>query len=214
MTHTPDFCIALLMQLAAHLQIHSCLRHSQWDTRVAASTCLGLMAAHFTHHSVSTLAAAAEPATTASVKEEELGEASAMSFQNFNISQVLKQGTVLVASGGQVCPLLYTTYTCDERNKAMSCLAVSESCCSYFNCLTALAMMLPFRNMKCYLRKAQGQNSLQNSRKPSRCGRCISKPELYCFSPPMQTYFSQERFSQEFQLFQEEHKEITHAGWD
>lgn len=63
------------------------------------------MAAHFTHHSVITLAKAAEPVTAASpVKVEELDDASAMSFQNFDITQVLQQGTVLVASGGQVCP--------------------------------------------------------------------------------------------------------------
>lgn len=101
-----QFVLKLTVQLAAYLQIHSCLRHTQWDTRVAASTCLGLMAAHFTHHSVITLAEAAEPATAASpAKVEELVAASAMSFQNFDISQVLQQGTALVASGGKVCPV-------------------------------------------------------------------------------------------------------------
>lgn len=111
------------MQLAAYLQIHSCLRHTQWDTRVAASTCLGLMAAHFTHHSVITLAEAAEPAAAASpVKVEELGAPSAMSFQNFNISQVLQQGTALVASGGQVCPfaLYCLRFLCKGQSNVMS----------------------------------------------------------------------------------------------
>ena len=115
----------LVMQLAAHLQIHSCLRHTQWDTRVAASTCLGLMAAHFTHHSVSTLAEAAEPAMAASpVKVEELSAASAMSFQNFNVSQVLQQGTILVASGGQVfaCALYRLHFLCKRHsNVKFSC---------------------------------------------------------------------------------------------
>ncbi|KAL3139542.1 btaf1 RNA polymerase II, B-TFIID transcription factor-associated, 170kDa [Trebouxia sp. C0009 RCD-2024] len=90
---------AQLPSLLRH--IRSCLRHTQWDTRVAASTCLGLMAAHFTHHSVITLADAAGPATGSPVKTEALDGASAMPFQDFNITQVLQQGTVLVASGGQ-----------------------------------------------------------------------------------------------------------------
>ena len=89
------------------------------------------MAAHFTHHSVITLAEAAEPAITASpVKVEELGAASAMSFQNFNTTQVLQQGTVLVASGGQACPFALQCIQLHARHTTMSCSAVSEGYCS------------------------------------------------------------------------------------
>ncbi len=62
------------------------------------------MAAHFMHHSVITLAEQAEEKSALVDIKPELTEdlAGSMTFQNFDISQVLQQGTVLVASGGQV----------------------------------------------------------------------------------------------------------------
>ena len=84
------------------------------------------MAAHFTHHSVITLADAAGPATASPVKTEELGGASTMSFQDFNITQVLQQGTILVASGGQVCPffnLAVLVLSCVQVGPAQLCAA-------------------------------------------------------------------------------------------
>ena len=62
------------------------------------------MAAHFRHHSSSTLADAAGPAIGMSAVKSEDSKASAggLSLQNFNILQVLEQGTILVASEGQV----------------------------------------------------------------------------------------------------------------
>ena len=82
------------------LQIRRCLRSKQWDTRIAASLCLGVMAAHFTHHSVITLAEQAEQNSTVIEIKPEPTEG-AMTFQTLDICQVLQQGTVLVASGGQ-----------------------------------------------------------------------------------------------------------------
>lgn len=62
------------------------------------------MAIHFRHHSVFTLAdTAGVSAATVPTKVEEPSNDQAMTFQNFKIAQVLQQGTVLMASGGQVC---------------------------------------------------------------------------------------------------------------
>ena len=63
------------------------------------------MAAHFKHHSVVTLTEhAQEKAATVDCKPQFSDvHAGSMTFQNFDILQVLLQGTVLVASGGQVC---------------------------------------------------------------------------------------------------------------
>ncbi len=82
------------------LQIRRCLRNKQWDTRIAASVCLGLTAVHFTHHGVITLAEKAEQNPTVIEIKPEPTEG-AMTFQTFDICQVLQQGIVLVASGGQ-----------------------------------------------------------------------------------------------------------------
>lgn len=62
------------------------------------------MAAHFKHHSPSTLAEAAVPTSGLFDVKTEDSKASAggMSLQSFNILQVLEQGTILVASEGQV----------------------------------------------------------------------------------------------------------------
>ena len=86
------------------VQIRRCLRNKQWDTRIAASTCLGRMAAHFQHHTASSLAQQAESKPLNMQVKLEGSEASAgsMTFGNFDISQVLQQGTVLLASAGQV----------------------------------------------------------------------------------------------------------------
>ena len=69
------------------------------------------MAAHFIHHSVITLAEQAEEkATSAEIKPDpDEAPAGSMTFRNFDISQVLQQGTVLVASGGQVFGILLGT---------------------------------------------------------------------------------------------------------
>ncbi len=82
------------------LQIRRCLRNKQWDTRIAASVCLGLTAVHFTHHDVITLAEKAEQNPTVIEIKPEPTEG-AMTFQTFDICQVLQQGIVLVVSGGQ-----------------------------------------------------------------------------------------------------------------
>lgn len=101
------------------------LRHGEWDARVAAGHCLGLLAEHFQHHTPGDLAAAAadatalEAAAVASGEDVKLepkpedggssgGGASAeqqhhlLSFASFDVQQVLAQGTPMLASGGEV----------------------------------------------------------------------------------------------------------------
>ena len=85
------------------------------------------MAAHFSHHTVITLADAAGTAPAAlPVKVEELGNASFMTLQSFSIAQVLQQGTVLVASAGQVRPL--RTY--QKHTKHRCAVLHGTSCCT------------------------------------------------------------------------------------
>lgn len=95
------------------------LRHNEWDARVAAGHCLGLLAEHFTHHTAADLEAAAAAGAPdggePGVKAEE-GAAGAggagpadtsshlLSFGSFSVKQVLEQGTPMLASGGEVRP--------------------------------------------------------------------------------------------------------------
>lgn len=62
------------------------------------------MAAHFEHHSAATLAQAAGLHYTAAAVKSEADKASTggMTLQNFDVLRVLGQGTILVASAGQV----------------------------------------------------------------------------------------------------------------
>lgn len=103
----------MVSKVSAHL------RHKDWDARVAAAHCLGLLAEHFAHPGVPHLLRAAgagpsEPPAVA-VKQEagdvkaEPGEAGAgeegrhmLRFESFQIGQVLEQGTPLLASWGVV----------------------------------------------------------------------------------------------------------------
>ncbi|KAI3435532.1 hypothetical protein D9Q98_001597 [Chlorella vulgaris] len=99
---------AILAAVSRHL------RHKDWDARVAAGHCLGLLAEHFAHHTPADLqaAAAAGVAAVPDVKQEgvEAGDSGAaadselshlLSFSSFNVQQVLAQGTPMLASGGE-----------------------------------------------------------------------------------------------------------------
>ena len=135
-----------------------------------------------------TLADAAGPATAASpVKVEEIGGGSAISFQKFNISQVLQQGTVLVASGGQVGILPRTTLL---KDKALLCLAFLGRL--LLSCVFLLWLpdsgIAAFRNMKPCLRRVQGQNSSQNSRKTSSCGEWYIRFDCCCVRISYETF--------------------------
>lgn len=98
-------------------QVRKHLRHKQWDTRIAASSCLDFMAAHFEHHSTATLSQAAGLQSPTPTVTAEPGKASTggMILQNFNILQVLGQGTILVASEGQVMSLCCSYQSGHER---------------------------------------------------------------------------------------------------
>ena len=62
------------------------------------------MAAHFKHHSIASLLAALDDISEAvAVKPEpDTAGTGGMTLQKFNLLQVLEQGTILVASEGQV----------------------------------------------------------------------------------------------------------------
>lgn len=112
----PSQLPAVVAAVAAHL------RHRDWDARVAAGHCLGLLAEHFSHHTAADLAAAAavggavdeqhaavkqEPAAVAEgaaseVKSEAGSQPHLLSFACFDVQQVLSQGTPMLASGGEV----------------------------------------------------------------------------------------------------------------
>lgn len=91
----------IVLQVAVHL------KHKEWDARVAAGHCLGLLADHFQHVDVSDLcrAAGVKPeqlgGDMSEIKTEEDGQRK-LSFKDFNVLQVLDQGTPLLASWGEV----------------------------------------------------------------------------------------------------------------
>lgn len=62
------------------------------------------MAAHFEHHCATTLSSAVELETNVLTSQSvpDKSTTGSMTLQNFNILQVLEQGTILVASEGQV----------------------------------------------------------------------------------------------------------------
>lgn len=108
----PQQLPAVVAAVARHL------RHREWDARVAAGHCLGLLAEHFQHHTPADLAAAAAVAAPESkedevkveVKEEAGGPSTSgrpepaqhlLSFASFDVQQVLAQGTPMLASGGE-----------------------------------------------------------------------------------------------------------------
>ncbi len=140
----PSQLPAVVAAVAAHL------RHRDWDARVAAGHCLGLLAEHFGHHTASDLAAAAAAGGTAheqhaAVKQEpaaagegptgdghaakpEAGsELHLLSFASFNVQQVLSQGTPMLASGGEVRGVGVVQWGC--RNRLVACRC-HLGCCS------------------------------------------------------------------------------------
>ena len=157
-------------------QIRQCLRNKQWDTRIAASACLGRMAAHFQHHTVSTLAKQAEtkgPLLDTKL-EKGLTSTGSMTFDNLSIDQVLKQGTILVASAGQVSSptqlqkLMPDKLTSPSFHRAASRGTTDLAQMPAFSHL--YAVYLHVRNMKRLQKKAREQNRLQGSRKGSSKG--------------------------------------------
>jgi hypothetical protein len=98
---------SVLGQVSVHL------KHKDWDARIAAAHCLGLLAEHFAHPSVANLCSVAgiDVEQLASVKHEPVGAAGdggedagphTLRFEGFNVAQVLEQGTPLLASWGEV----------------------------------------------------------------------------------------------------------------
>ena len=106
--------------MLAQVSVH--LKHKDWDARVAAARCLGLLAEHFAHPGAPDLAEAArlgagaaqqlatqaqpavkaEPGAGGGEEGDEVAGRHMLRFDGFQISQVLEQGTPLLASWGQV----------------------------------------------------------------------------------------------------------------
>lgn len=103
---------AVLAQVSVHL------KHKDWDARVAAARCLGLLAEHFVHPTAADLRRAAGPggaqpppaqhaqqevkAEPGAIEDEDAVELHMLTFSSFKVGQVLEQGTPLLASWGQV----------------------------------------------------------------------------------------------------------------
>jgi hypothetical protein len=93
------------------------LHHKEWDARVAAGHCLGLVAEHFVHTSVANVSAAAgldAAAVEDLVIHKDESEAAEHRFKldEFSMETVMSQGAPLLASGGEVrepcmAPLLF-----------------------------------------------------------------------------------------------------------
>ncbi len=129
-------------------QVRHGLRSKQWDTRVAAGECLGLIAEHCEHHTPADLlkaagvadAVKAEPgdhANGAKLGGQDGEEADApLSFQNFRIEQVMEKGSLLLASGGTV-----RSAFCRRR----SCLSLTPSALHalHATAMRACAVQLP-----------------------------------------------------------------------
>lgn len=87
------------------------LRYKDWEARVAAAHCLGLLAEHFQHHTPRALAQAAGRGGEAGGSGSEPGQGGAsaqgdgggqLAFGSFSISRVVDRGTALLASAGEV----------------------------------------------------------------------------------------------------------------
>jgi hypothetical protein len=100
-TH-PSQLPAVLDQVAVHLG------HQDWDARLAAGHCLGLLARHFVHRTPADLAAAARsspfdsaPAAATAPPKDDPGGGQLL-LASFDVARVLEQGKPLLASGGEV----------------------------------------------------------------------------------------------------------------
>lgn len=80
------------------LQVHGILQHKDWEARTAAGYCLGLIAEHVQHHDAAVLQAAAGQCAA------HIDDETAQPLPAIDIQQVLKEGSPLLASGGQARP--------------------------------------------------------------------------------------------------------------
>ena len=112
--------------------------------------------------------------------------------------------------GARHAPLLYSVYSSTQGTQQCHVQLFQRAIAHFVNCLTVTAVMVPFRNMNCYLRKAQGQNNLRNSRKTSRCGKKCIHMNFNCIYIPCRAI---KQYSHALPMFQEEHRSTLHAGW-
>ncbi len=116
-------------------QVQARLRSESWDSRTAAGECLGRIAAHCQHHCAADLAAAARGAAASQKQPEQeqldaKPDAALLSFQGFSIAQVLERGTLLLASGGQVCACAHVPIPGALCPLLRYCRPVSQLVCS------------------------------------------------------------------------------------
>jgi len=92
------------------MQVSACLYHKSWEARVAAGEAIGLLADAFPHATAADLEQHCLACGGGSLAAE--GDAGAggapgatayaVTFQDFNLRQILDKGQPLLASGGQV----------------------------------------------------------------------------------------------------------------
>ena len=90
---------SITRQIALHL------RSRDWEARIAASYCLGLIAEHFQHHTPQSLLDACRqpmgfPCASSTATQQRPSQGM-LSFTTFDIFTVLKQGRSLLSSGGE-----------------------------------------------------------------------------------------------------------------
>ena len=79
------------------------LYSKQWEARVAAGVCFGLVAEHTQHYTAAELRAAAGDSSGTRKPEATEEEGACFGLEGFSLKRVLEQGSALVQSGGQVC---------------------------------------------------------------------------------------------------------------
>lgn len=77
------------------------LYSSKWEARVAAASCLRLIAQHVQHHGASEL----ELASVTGTATRAASDGARLSLQRFDLTRVVQEGAVLLQSGGQVSSL-------------------------------------------------------------------------------------------------------------
>ena len=79
------------------------LYSKQWEARVSAGICFGLVAEHTQHYTAAELRAAAGDSSVTGKSEASQEEGACFGLEGFSLDRVLEQGSALVQSGGQVC---------------------------------------------------------------------------------------------------------------
>lgn len=107
-------------------QVQPLLQHKRWDARIAAGECIGLIAEHAQHPTAPDVQHAGErmhengaPAAS----EPHAAPDAQLQLEGFDLERVLKDGTPLLASGGEV--LFFPTDADDAVYPAIQAASLS-----------------------------------------------------------------------------------------